>query len=107
MAKLDGYAEEFEQAARAVKEAAGWRCESCGVVDGTLATTRHGRRKGRQHIIYLQAAHLDRNDTANPKPRLAALCPTCHGVFDHGTPQQQALITQAIQASRQQQKRGP
>lgn len=100
MAKLDGYAEEFEQAARAVKEAAEWRCESCGVVDGTLGITQHGRRKGRQHLIYLQGAHLDRNDTANPTPRLAALCPTCHGLYDHGAPAQQAQIKEAIQEAR-------
>lgn len=100
MAKLEGYAKEFKAAARAAKEAAGWRCESCGVVDGTLLTTQHGRRKGRQHIIYLQGAHLDRNDTANPAPRLAALCPTCHGLYDHGTEAQQAQIAQAIQEVR-------
>ena len=86
------------------KEAAGWRCECCGVVDGSLGTTQNGKRKGRDHIIYLTAAHLDRNDKANPDPRLAALCPTCHGLFDHGTPAQQQMVYEAILETRRTRK---
>lgn len=51
-------------------------------------------------MIYLTAAHLDRNDKANPDPRLAALYPTCHGLFDHGTPEQQQMVYDAIMEMR-------
>lgn len=92
----DEYAESYPEEAEAAKEAAGWRCECCGVVDGSTSTTRNGKRRGRVHIIYVTAAHLDRNDKKNPKPRLAALCPTCHGLYDHGKPEQQKMVYQAI-----------
>lgn len=51
-------------------------------------------------MIYLTAAHLDRNDKANPDPRLAALYPTCHELFDHGTPEQQQMVYDAIMEMR-------
>ena len=101
----DEYAENYPEEAEAAKEAAGWTCECCGVKDGSLGTTRNGKRKGRNHLIYLTAAHLDRNDKRNPKPRLAALCPTCHGLYDHGTPAQQRMVYQAIMELRRSQGR--
>lgn len=100
----EGYHEHFFAAADKIKAEANYRCECCGVVDGTLATTQHGRRKGRQHIVYLQAAHLDTNDKANPAPRLAALCPTCHGLYDHGTPAQKRQVAEAIAETRRSRK---
>ena len=103
MAKqYEGYHEDFEQRALECKTHAGNRCECCGVVDGSLGITRSGRRKGQQHIVYLQAAHLDRNDMMNPNPKLAALCPGCHGRYDHGTPAQQQMVLEAIALTRQQ-----
>jgi len=59
------------------KEVAGWCCEHCGIAHGTPAIARSGHL----YIVYLAAAHLD-HDPWNPSPRLAALCPTCHGRYD-------------------------
>jgi len=65
------------QLAFACKERAGWCCEYCGIAHGTPAISRAGK----PYILYLAAAHLD-HDPWNPAPRLAALCPTCHGRYD-------------------------
>lgn len=65
------YAENFEQRARLVKEAAGWRCQACG---------KRCRRPGEPFDTQrrtLTAAHLD-HDPENEHARLAALCVPCH-----------------------------
>lgn len=64
--------------ARACKDLAGWRCQSCRVQQGA---ERVSRRTGVVYRVALAAAHLD-HDPANPSPRLAALCPSCHGRYD-------------------------
>lgn len=99
------YPDEWEAAyALPCKEAAGWCCECCGVVDGSLATTQNGRRRGRPHIVYLNAAHRDR-DKRNPTPSLAALCPTCHGLYDRGTSEDRATVLQTVQETRRKTRR--
>jgi hypothetical protein len=72
------YPPNWEQLAWECKERAGWRCEHCGVPHGTLTVSM---RTGRVYTLYLAAAHLD-HDPWNPSPRLAALCPSCHGRYD-------------------------
>ena len=73
------YPDNWEELAWECKERAGWRCEHCGVAHGTQAVSE---RTGVVYIVYLGAAHLD-HDPWNPHPRLAALCPTCHGRYDY------------------------
>ena len=61
------YPVDWEEIALAVKEAAGWRCERCGVghmEDGTMGSC-------------LTVHHLDQ-DPENPEARLEALCARCH-----------------------------
>jgi hypothetical protein len=72
------YPDNWEELAYACKERAGWCCEHCGVPHGSQAISQ---RTGVVYIIYLAAAHLD-HDPWNPNPRLAALCPSCHGRYD-------------------------
>ena len=72
------YPDNWEELAWACKERAGWCCEHCGVPHGTAAISQ---RTGEEYTIYLAAAHLD-HDPWNPCPRLAALCPSCHGRYD-------------------------
>jgi len=60
------------------KARAGWQCEECGVAHGTERVSRH---TGNCYRVALHAAHLD-HDPANPCPRLRAMCPTCHGLYD-------------------------
>jgi predicted HNH restriction endonuclease len=60
--------------ARACKEAAGWKCEKCGIEHGTL---RVSIWTGREWPVYMQAAHIN-HDPENDAPELACVCPTCH-----------------------------
>lgn len=64
--------------ARACKERAGWRCESCGIAHGTEVVSR---RTGEVRPVVLAAAHVD-HDFWNLHPRLRALCPRCHARYD-------------------------
>lgn len=101
------YPKDWERTyANPCKEAAGWKCECCGVVDGSIGTTHNGRRKGKPHLIYLNAAHRDR-DKSNPKPHLAALCPTCHGLYDDGSPADRVKVFQMVQETRRRSGRKP
>jgi hypothetical protein len=43
------------------------------------------------YTVYLAAAHLD-HDPWNPAPRLAALCPSCHGRYDYSWEQRQRWL---------------
>ena len=72
------YPPTWEQLAWECKERAGWVCEHCGAVHGSQAVSR---RTGVVYTVYLAAAHLD-HDPWNFFPRLAALCPSCHGRYD-------------------------
>jgi hypothetical protein len=72
------YPPTWDQLALECKERAGWCCEHCGVAHRSQAVSR---RTGVVYIVYLAAAHLD-HDPWNFFPRLAALCPTCHGRYD-------------------------
>lgn len=76
--KPDRYPQNWTVLARAVKEAAGWQCQSCHVSQGA---ERVSKRTGAVYRVALAAAHLD-HDPDNPAPRLAALCPSCHGRYD-------------------------
>jgi len=61
------YPQDWEARAEAIKEAAGWKCQRCGVghlEDGTMGTC-------------LTVHHPDR-DPENPEGRLEALCARCH-----------------------------
>ena len=72
------YPPNWPQMARTCKEQAQWQCQHCGEVHGT---ERLSKRTGNPYRVALQAAHLD-HDPENPDPRLAALCPSCHGRHD-------------------------
>lgn len=65
------YPPDWTAISRRVREDAGWRCEWCGIAQGSTATKSGGR-------VVLTVAHVD-HDTANNSPaNLAALCQACH-----------------------------
>lgn len=66
------YPDDWEERAFTCKDLANWRCEQCGVADGSwrMGSTR-------LYQVKLNAAHLD-HDPKNPNPRLKALCQDCH-----------------------------
>ena len=72
------YPPNWKEIRTAIKERAGWKCETCGLEEGTLQVSRH---TGNRYIVYLHAAHLDADPT-NAAARLAALCPSCHMKYD-------------------------
>ncbi len=82
------YPGNWEDLAAACKQQAGWRCEHCGVVHGSQAVSE---RTGVVYTVYLAAAHLD-HDPWNPDPRLAALCPSCHGRYDYSWQERQRWL---------------
>lgn len=72
------YPDNWDVLAWECKQSAGWMCQQCGIAHGAAAVSE---RSGVVYTVYLAAAHLD-HDPWNPSPRLAALCPTCHGRYD-------------------------
>lgn len=81
------YPESWEAMARACKEAAGWRCEECGVSQYTLRLSK----KNVPYIVYLAACHVN-HDQANPQPELKCLCVVCHGRLDWQERQRAARV---------------
>ncbi|HLI05943.1 MAG TPA: hypothetical protein VKV40_05175 [Ktedonobacteraceae bacterium] len=82
------YPPNWPQLSRDCKEQAGWQCQHCAVPHGTQ---RVGKRSGRPYRVALAASHLD-HDPENPHPRLAALCPECHGRYDWAYHERQATV---------------
>lgn len=82
------YPENWEEMAYACKERAGWVCEECGIPHGMEVVSQ---RTGVVYKAYLAAAHLD-HDPWNPSPRLAALCPSCHGRYDYSWRERQRWL---------------
>ena len=67
------YPENWAELARAAKERARWKCEWCGIAQGTEVIWA----KGKPYRIMLTVHHPN-NDTANPDAVLVALCQPCH-----------------------------
>ena len=82
------YPDNWEELAWACKQQAGWQCEHCGIAEGTPVVSE---RTGVVYVVHLGAAHLD-HDPWNPTPRLAALCPSCHGRYDYSWRQRERWL---------------
>lgn len=82
------YPPNWEEIATAVKEAAGWRCQTCG---------RQCRRPGEpfdSHRRTLTVAHWPDPDPMNcSRDNLLALCPACHNRLDAPIRRQHAAQT--------------
>jgi|GEM_PF-6323153 len=70
------YPKRWREIREAVKERAHYRCEECGIEEGTIQISRH---TGRRYILYLHAAHLGDNPRDGHQRNLRCLCPpaTC------------------------------
>jgi hypothetical protein len=68
------YPKQWYILATACKDRAGWRCERCGIKQGTM---RYSLRTERAHPVWLHAAHVH-HDHGNPEPELMCVCPSCH-----------------------------
>jgi hypothetical protein len=87
----DRYPTDWPVISRAVKEAAGWRCEcrgECGRGAGHLAEdlrcgNRHGRPAfGTGSIVVLTTAHLNHTPEDCDRGNLRAMCQGCHLHYD-------------------------
>ena len=61
------YPENWDEIAQGVKEAAGWKCEKCGIAhmsDGTMGSCL--------------TVHHPNLDKGNPEAEMEALCAMCH-----------------------------
>ena len=70
------YPKEWHLLATQCKDHAGWRCERCGVRQGTL---RYSLRTEREWPVWLHAAHVH-HDHDNAEPELICVCPSCHWI---------------------------
>jgi hypothetical protein len=73
------YPKRWREIREAVKERAHYRCEECGIEEGTIQISRH---TGRRYILYLHAAHLGDNPRDGHQRNLRCLCPACHMRLD-------------------------
>jgi len=73
------YPKNWDQLAWECKERAQWRCEGCGVAHHARLIDPQTGVVTRAHLC---AAHLD-HDIWNPRPRLRALCRSCHVRYDY------------------------
>lgn len=69
------YPANWDEISRAIRERAGWRCEFCGIPNGSAAT-----KSGKP--VILTVAHLDHDTTNSDPANLRALCQACHLGYD-------------------------
>jgi hypothetical protein len=92
------YPDNWEAMSLECKARAKWRCEQCGIAEGTW---RIGLNKRYKESI--QAAHLD-HDPWNPNARLMAMCQPCHIRYDaleHGRTARQTKCRKQREAEMQ------
>ncbi len=122
MNKAD-YPPDWPAISRRVREAAGQKCEWCGVPNGEVgARDQFGRWHSEDDMegmnssegfalwpdgwpktvkIVLTVAHVDRDKTNNERNNLAALCQKCH--LNHDRPHHLAKTAETIRRRRQEQ----
>jgi hypothetical protein len=78
MALTSDYPDDWPQIATAVKQAAGYRCDRCGLKCLPPARSyRHLDRSLRRRLS-AQVHHIDRNPAHNDKANLVCVCAGCH-----------------------------
>ena len=72
------YPPDWNEIARSIKDAAGWRCEWCGVEHGATRINL----KGKPYRVILTCAHLNHTPSDCSMENLRALCSACHLRYD-------------------------
>ncbi len=80
------YPKYWKKVATACKNRAEWKCEECQEAHLTIKISK---RTGQVYTMYLHAAHVGRYTA---RPRLKALCPSCHAKMDWQRRQQGARV---------------
>jgi len=87
------YPDNWDEIARHVKEAAGWRCQACGRKCYPPGEVHKRGLKNWRKV--LTVAHLDRDPANNVPENLAALCVVCHLNYDRPDNVRKAKRTRA------------
>jgi hypothetical protein len=108
MALTSDYPDDWPQIATAVKQAAGYRCDRCGLKCLPPARSyRHLDRSLRRRLS-AQVHHIDRNPAHNERTNLVCVCAGCHlrlhRHYPSPTPGQLALKLKLPKVSRARQK---
>lgn len=84
------YPEDWETISLAVKQAADWKCESCG---------KECRRPGEPHTTHketLTVAHLNHTPECREPEMLVALCAPCHLAYDAPRKRLQKIVRKRL-----------
>ncbi len=91
------YPPNWEELARACKEAAGWRCQRCRVKQGKKRISKAGK----PYKVRLAACHANPFDEkSNPNPVLLCMCEKCHAWYDAPYKAMRRLINHEINKHR-------
>ena len=86
------YPQNWDDIADAIKDAAGWRCESCG------RKCRYPGETFDTHRRTLTVAHINHVEMDCRPENLVALCPACHLEYDATRKRLQRLAKKRINA---------
>ena len=89
------YPDDWKDIAKAVKEAAGWKCEKCG------KQCRFPGDEFDTHRRTLTVAHINHVENDCRPENLVALCPACHFQYDGYRKAMQRLAKKRIKRSEQ------
>lgn len=88
------YPDDWKQIADSVKEAAGWKCQDCGL------QCRFPGEPLDTHKRTLTVAHINHVESDCRLENLVALCPKCHFRYDGVRKRMQRLAKQRIANSK-------
>ena len=94
--KRELYPDNWDEIALEIKEAAGWKCEQCGL------QCRFPGEKFDTHVRTLTVAHINHVEADCRPENLVALCPRCHLRYDGYRKAMQRLAKKRIARSKNQ-----
>lgn len=71
------YAANFGKRTEERKQVVGYRCETCGAAERSIAVSKTGK----VYMVYLAGSHVN-HDPENPNAVLQVLCQACHCKYD-------------------------
>jgi hypothetical protein len=78
MALISDYPDDWTQIAAAIKQAAGYRCERCGLKCLPPTNSYRHLDLSLRRRLSAQVHHIDRNPACNDKANLVCVCAGCH-----------------------------
>jgi hypothetical protein len=78
MALISDYPDDWTQIAAAIKQAAGYRCQRCGLKCLPPTNSYRHLDLSLRRRLSAQVHHIDRNPACNDKANLVCVCAGCH-----------------------------